>query len=121
MSMILLVDDTEPLRQLANRVLAKAGFQVVSAGDGEEALRLAKAPTDKPFDLLITDLNMPGMSGRALALELRRLQPDLRVLFMSGTEEAVDLTIMADGVRNWWLSKPFNPEELVNLVREALE
>lgn len=75
----------------------------------------------KLWDLLITDLTMPGMGTRDLALELRRHQADLRVLFMSVTEEAVDLAIMAEGVRDCWLSKPFNPEDLVNIVCETLE
>lgn len=120
MPTILLVDDTEPLRKLAQLVLARAGFTVIPAGDGEEALRLAKS-RPQPFDLLITDLTMPGIGGRQLAAELRRTHPALKVLFMSGTEESVDLTLIADGVRNWWLSKPFNPDDLVGMVKETIE
>ena len=116
---ILLVDDNESLRKLAHLVLTQVGLEIVQAEDGEVALQLARA-RGKPFDLLITDLTMPGIGGRQLAAELRGQSPSLKVLFMSGTEEAVDLTMMADGVRTWWLSKPFNPEELVGLVKETL-
>jgi DNA-binding response OmpR family regulator len=119
MATILLVDDTESLRKLAFLVLTRAGLDVVPAADGEEALQYLKS-RQMPFDLLITDLTMPGIGGRELAAEIRRLHPRQRVLFMSGTEEAVDMTVIVDGVRTWWLSKPFNPDELVALVQETL-
>jgi two-component system, cell cycle sensor histidine kinase and response regulator CckA len=116
---ILLVDDTESLRKLAALVLTRAGHHIVQAEDGESALLKAKE-RGRPFDLLVTDLTMPGLGGRELAAELRKLHPALKVVFMSGSEEAADLTMMADGVRTWWLSKPFNPEDLIGMARASL-
>jgi two-component system cell cycle sensor histidine kinase/response regulator CckA len=113
---ILLVDDTLSLLTLAKTILIKAGYRVLTAADGGEAIRVAKE-YGKPVDLLITDLTMPTMGGHELAKELRWMQPDVQVLFMSGDEDR-DLTSEADVSRAWMLPKPFTPEELETAVRK---
>ncbi len=80
---ILLVEDAEPLRKLARRFLETGGFRVMSAGSGEEALEVA-AGFGGIFDLLLTDVVMPGMNGRVLAEQLLPRQPGMKVLYMSG-------------------------------------
>ena len=119
-NLILLVDDTEPLRKLAEVVLRKAGYTVVAAGAGVEALTVAGDHAGE-LALLITDLTMPVLGGRELAAELRRAEHALPILFLSGTEESFDIMLKADGQRNWWLAKPFQPDELVAMVREILK
>src|SRR5260370_19156527 len=81
--MILLVEAADPLRKLAQAFLESNGFRVSSAPCGEAALEIA-ARHSGMFDLLLTDVVMPGMNGRVLAEELSRRQPDLKALFMSG-------------------------------------
>src|SRR5438094_3274783 len=80
---ILLVEDADPLRKLAQTFLESNGFHVLSAPSGEEALEVATRHAS-PFDLLLTDVVMPGMNGRVLAERLSARQPRLRVLYMSG-------------------------------------
>ena len=81
-SRILIVDDEEPLLQLVERVLRTAGYDTLLAHSGAEALELARA--GEAFDLLLTDLMMPGMSGEELARELHRQRPFLKVLYLTG-------------------------------------
>ncbi|HRX87179.1 MAG TPA: PAS domain S-box protein, partial [Phycisphaerae bacterium] len=80
---ILLCEDDESVRLLMEQLIAGAGYTVITAGNGEEALNLAKAQR-RPIDLLVTDVVMPGMHGRALAEKLRALRPALKVLYVSG-------------------------------------
>jgi len=117
---ILLVEDSEPLKKLAQTYLVASGFRVASAGSGEEALELA-ARTGETFDLLLTDVVMPGMNGRALAEHLLRRQPGMRVLYMSGY---TDSFIAGHGVLEpgtHLLHKPFTDEVLIAKVREVLD
>ena len=80
---ILVVEDEESVRDIVCRILVKAGYQVSSAGDPQQALKLCLEEL-LPIDALLTDVIMPGMSGTQLAAELRHSRPDLPVLFMSG-------------------------------------
>jgi CheY-like chemotaxis protein len=116
---VLVVEDEPPLRAVLERILRSAGYHVAGAGSGEEALRLcASAP--EPFDLLVTDMVMPGMTGRELAERLRARQPSQRVLFMSGYSlELLERRAGADV--GPLLLKPFTPEDLLAHVRSALE
>ena len=117
---ILLVEDAEPLRKLAQTFLEAGGFRVLSAGSGEEALEVA-ASFSGNFDLLLTDVVMPGMNGRVLAEQLLRRQPGLKVLYMSGY---TDSFIAGHGVLNpetHLLHKPFTEEVLIGKVREVLD
>lgn len=116
---ILLVEDADPLRKLAQSFLEANGFRVLSAPRGEEALEIA-ARHPGPIDLLLTDVVMPGMNGRALAEQLAVRQPGLSVLFMSGY---TDSFIAGHGVLESGtnlLHKPFTEEVLMEKVREVL-
>jgi two-component system, cell cycle sensor histidine kinase and response regulator CckA len=117
---ILLVEDAQPLRKLAQTFLDAAGFRVWSAGSGEEALDVA-ARSGVNFDLLLTDVVMPGMNGRALAEQLLPRQPAMRVLYMSGY---TDSFIAGHGVLEpgtYLVHKPFTEEELIGKAREVLD
>ncbi|HET7149844.1 MAG TPA: PAS domain S-box protein, partial [Candidatus Acidoferrum sp.] len=117
---ILLVEDSEPLKKLAQKYLEMGGFQVLSAGSGEEALEVA-ARHRGTFDLLLTDVVMPGMNGRVLAEQLMPRQPGMRVLYMSGY---TDSFIAGHGVLEpgtHLLHKPFTDEVLIRKVREVLD
>ena len=117
---ILLVEDAEPLRKLARRFLETGGFRVMSAGSGEEALEVA-AGFGGIFDLLLTDVVMPGMNGRVLAEQLLPRQPGMKVLYMSGY---TDSFIAGHGVLEigtHLLHKPFTDEVLIRKVREVLD
>jgi signal transduction histidine kinase len=117
---ILLVEDETGVRGLAEQVLADYGYRVLAASRGEEALRLA-AQSDGPLHLLLTDVVMPGMSGRELAERLHPSKPGLKVLYMSGyTDEAiVRHGVLEEGVE--FLQKPFTPQALARKVRQVLD
>ena len=117
---VLLVEDEETLRSLGVVVLESYGYNVLTAAEGQEALRLAQRHKGK-LDLLLTDVVMPGISGCELAATLRKRQPDLKVLFLSGyTEE----DIVSRGILNHgsaFLHKPFSPASLVAKIRQVLD
>jgi two-component system cell cycle sensor histidine kinase/response regulator CckA len=85
---VLLVDDDEPLRGATERLIAKAGYRVLTAGCGAEALRLAEEYAG-PIHCLVTDVMMPGMDGRLLAHRVLELRPETRVVFISGFADAL--------------------------------
>jgi PAS domain S-box-containing protein len=117
---ILLVEDDAALRKLAVRILEKAGYAVLAASEGAAALQAAAA--HKGFiDLLVTDMVMPGMSGRALADALKARRPRMRVLLMSGysDDERLRPDTLAGETR--FLQKPFTVEGLAAAVREVLD
>jgi PAS domain S-box-containing protein len=117
---ILLVEDASPLRKLAQTFLESAGFRVWSAASGEEALDVA-ARSGVNFDLLLTDVVMPGINGRALAEQLLPRQPGMRVLYVSGY---TDSFIAGHGVLDpgtYLVHKPFTEEELIQRAREVLD
>lgn len=117
---ILLVEDEEPLRALALRVLQRHGYRVLQAHNGNDALRIA-SEFDGPIDLVVTDVVMPGMGGRDLAERLAKLRPRSRLIYMSGY---TDDEIIRRGLLNptlALLAKPFSPNELVQTVRRVLD
>jgi nitrogen-specific signal transduction histidine kinase/CheY-like chemotaxis protein len=116
---ILLVEDDRGVRALARRVLELHGFRVLEADRGEDALQISERH-EGPIHLLLTDVIMPGMSGRALADRLGTGHPETRVLFMSGyTDEAiVHHGVLESGIA--FLQKPFTPDSLARKVRETL-
>ena len=117
---VLLVEDAEALRRLARSLLEQNGYVVLTAADGAEALRVAENMQGK-IHLLLTDVVMPGMNGRALADRLVRLREGLKVLYMSGyTYTAVaDHGVLEPGT--YLLQKPFTEETLLQKVREVLD
>jgi PAS domain S-box-containing protein len=117
---ILLAEDDGTLRALAAEALAKLGYTVLAAANGPEALATAAAHTG-PIHLLVTDVVMPGLSGRGVAQQLGEVRPDTRVLYISGyTDDAiVHHGMLAPGLS--FLQKPFTPAALARKVREVLE
>ena len=117
---ILVVEDEEGVRNVAKRALGAAGYMVLVAANGAEAL-LACQQHQGALALLITDVVMPGMSGRELADRLTVMRPGLRVLFMSGyTDDALaHHGVLDPGVE--LLEKPFNVGELLRKVRELID
>jgi CheY-like chemotaxis protein len=114
---ILVVDDDRLIRQMVSMVLAQEGFRVLTAESGAQAIEIWAA-THGEIDLLITDVRMPGMDGRALANRILAERPDLPVLLMSGFCDSDD-----DGAcgRFPLLAKPFPLTSLVTSVRDLLE
>ncbi|HEY0834044.1 MAG TPA: ATP-binding protein, partial [Azospirillum sp.] len=114
---VLLVEDEGQVRDFIRLTLEDMGMRVVTAADGPEALR-AFAEHGGAFDLLVTDLVMPKMSGAEMARTLRRESPDLPIVLISGyppeTESLDDL--LADTRRVIFLNKPINPDELADKV-----
>ncbi len=113
---ILLVEDESAVREYVARVLRGAGHRVVVANDGEAGLSVGTR-TAEPFDLLLSDVVMPGMGGLTLARELKARNPSIRVLLVSGyTEEASDAADAGFDL----LSKPFTADELLGRVQRAI-
>ena len=117
---ILLVDDENPVRAIAARILTKHGYEVVDAAGGEEALAVYRTMERIP-DLMLTDVAMPRMSGLELARRLPEERPPAPpVVFMSGYSGASVSTPEALERAAGFLQKPFNAEELLHRVGEAL-
>ncbi|MCL5742376.1 MAG: response regulator, partial [Acidobacteria bacterium] len=116
---ILLVEDEEAVRTLAIKILEKAGYRLLVAADPAEALRLVGSFSET-IDLMITDVIMPGMSGRDLARELETSRPSMQVLYISGyTDNAiVHHGVLEAGLH--FVQKPFTPQALTLKVREVL-
>jgi two-component system, cell cycle sensor histidine kinase and response regulator CckA len=117
---ILLVEDEAPVRAVTRQLLERNGYTVLEAADGPAALALVNGGIGERVDLLLTDVIMPGMSGRELAKELIAGRPGLRVLFMSGY---ADDAVVRHGM--WephlaYLEKPFRPLALLRKMREVL-
>jgi PAS domain S-box-containing protein len=116
---ILLVEDEKELRTLLAETLTGLGYTVLQAGDGEEAIELAKSALPA-IDMLITDMVMPKMNGRELSKSLRARRPGLPVLFISGYSDVIPTEEEFFNVTTQFLQKPFNPESLGHRVRELL-
>jgi two-component system cell cycle sensor histidine kinase/response regulator CckA len=117
---VLLVEDEDGVRGLTRHVLQRAGYVVLEAANGRDAVRAAQGHAG-PLHLLVTDVVMPGMSGREVADAVRPLHPGVRVLFTSGyTDDAV----VRAGVREAevaFLQKPYTPSALTAKVRAVLD
>jgi two-component system cell cycle sensor histidine kinase/response regulator CckA len=114
---ILLVEDEDTVRAVAERALTRQGYSVVTATDGDEGLEAAKA--DAGFDLVVSDVVMPGMDGPAMAREIRKFAPELPVLFMSGyAEEQLRREIDIEAMH--FIAKPFSVQQIAAKVGQVL-
>ena len=115
---LLVVDDEPAIRSVAHRVLTTAGYQVVMASNGDEAVRLLRDP-DLSLDMVLTDIVMPGMTGAAFTAQVRALRPGLPILFMSGYDRP---DIAAGGIDPFApiISKPFSRPALLAKVSQIL-
>jgi CheY-like chemotaxis protein len=115
---ILLIDDNDTFRSIARRMLVNAGYEVHEAANGETALA---AYRQQRFDLVITDIVMPDMEGLEAIMKLRRQNPDVKIIAMSGADSAGAYLDSAKifGARRM-LSKPFTQGELLTAVSEVL-
>jgi two-component system response regulator AtoC len=115
---VLIVDDEPSMRHMLSVILHDHGYEPRAVASADEAL---KEIASRAYDLVLSDVRMPGMDGIALLRELQRLQPDLTVIVMSayGSQEAA-LEAMKAGAYDY-LSKPFRPDEVVLVLRKAEE
>ncbi|HEY6813920.1 MAG TPA: response regulator, partial [Croceibacterium sp.] len=114
---ILLVEDEDMVRAVAERALARQGYTVVTAADGDEGVEAVRNNPD--FDLIVSDVVMPSMDGPAMAREIRQLAPGMPVLFMSGyAEEQLRREIDIEGMH--FIPKPFSVQQIAAKVGEVL-
>ena len=114
---ILLVEDEDMVRAVAERALTRQGYAVVTASDGDEGLEAMRQNPD--FDIVVTDVVMPAMDGPAMAREIREMTPGIPVLFMSGyAEEQLRKGIDLEGM--YFIAKPFSVAQIAAKVGEVL-
>jgi PAS domain S-box-containing protein len=117
---ILIADDEAALREVTQRILSRNGYTVLSAFSGAQAIELAASHVG-PIDLVLTDVIMPGMQGPTVAKEVRKLRPDIRVLFMSGHAQPVLEAEAVLGTEFLMVEKPFDEAKLLHSVRQVLD
>jgi len=115
MPSVLVVDDEHALLQFVSMVLQQSGYSVLTASNGVEGLMVYSSYHAK-VDLVLTDVQMPGMNGVEMAKRLRSLNPEIRILLMSGY--VPDDVEVPQGLR--LLNKPFRPHTLMEAVKEML-
>jgi len=120
METVLVAEDEAAVRGLVRVVLESAGYFVLEACDGREALDVARDHEGR-VDLLVTDVIMPGMNGRDLSRALRQDRPDIRVLFTSGYTDSVVVQAGLLSPATSFLQKPFAPATLLEVIRDLLD
>lgn len=117
---ILLVEDEDMVRDMAVRILKEKGYKVLASARGEEAMTLSKQYRG-PIQMMITDIVMPGISGKKLVQEIKKSRPGLKVLYISGyTDEIISQQGLLDKHIEF-LQKPFLPEKLLSTLRNILD
>jgi len=117
MGNVLTVDDSEPMRKLVGMVLANDGHQVTTACNGAEALLRMN---EQQFDLMVTDINMPVLSGAQLIAQVRENNIDLPILVLT-TENQKSMFAAGKAIgANGWVQKPFQPKQFSDMVRRLL-
>ncbi|MBN2369011.1 MAG: response regulator [Vicinamibacteria bacterium] len=114
---MLLADDDAQLREYAIRVLSAAGFEIMAAADGEEALAFYR--DYGPFDVLLLDEDMPRRNGRSLLASIRETGDDVPAVIWSGDPDLTDSEIAALHVATL-LRKPISPSALISALRDAI-
>jgi CheY-like chemotaxis protein len=117
---ILLVEDEQVVRDLVAQVLQSAGYTVLEATSGEQALQMSSAHRG-PIHLLLADVVLPGLSGPEVAAQLAATRPDMRVIYMSGYAPEIIVRYGISEKHRLFLQKPFTPATLLAHVREALD
>ena len=116
---VLAVDDSASMRQMIKMTLAGAGYNVIEANDGNHGLSTARAST---VDIVLTDLNMPGMDGVALIKELRKLHAYNGIpILMVTTESDAEKKAQAKAAgATGWITKPFQPDQLLSVMKKVM-
>jgi signal transduction histidine kinase/ligand-binding sensor domain-containing protein/ActR/RegA family two-component response regulator len=117
---VLLVEDEDAVRRLASRVLERAGYVVLTAASADAAMEVASS-FDGRIDLLLTDVVMPGRSGRELAEQLMPMHAGMRLLYASGYTEDAIIRHGVSSQQTAFLEKPFTPNALLRKVRQVLD
>jgi CheY-like chemotaxis protein len=117
---ILLVDDEAALAYVETEILGRLGYEVTGMSNAVEALKTFRRELGK-FDLLITDLTMPQMTGIQLAEEVRRIKPGMPIIFCSGFSAAVTLEQIKDFGSDNFIMKPFNKRDLAKIIRKVFD
>lgn len=117
---VMVVDDEEPVRMVAEDILSTLGYRVILAEDGEEAVRIFQE-RPQSIDLVMMDMAMPKLNGKAAAKAMRMLRPDLKVLFSSGYNDSSHLEILSESGFHHFLPKPFSMLDLQGAVRKTLD
>ncbi len=117
---ILFVDDNEDIAMVAKLLLQRFGYTVVTYLSGVEALKTFKLTPDK-FDLVISDIGMPGMNGYELIAEIRRIRQNIPILLCSGSDEIDMVNNVKQCVAEGFLLKPFTMQELSRMTRSVLD
>jgi PAS domain S-box-containing protein len=119
--LILIAEDEPAVRQMITKVISDAGYTVIEAFNGEEALRKCELHGFGNIDLLITDMIMPQMGGRELSEHVRRKNPRIRILFISGYTDDSMIRKRIEEPGAAFLQKPFTPASLVQKIRQLLD
>jgi len=116
---ILLVEDEYMVRELVSTALKKVGYHVIEASNGDEAKEKMKTFGDS-IDLVLTDIVMPGLTGKQLVDELSKIQANFKSLYMSGYPN--DIIVQKDTLDKdaQFIQKPFSPVSLINKVKDIL-
>jgi len=114
---LLVVDDEPPILKLVTRILATENYDIIAAESGDVAAQMVSRPDYPGIDLLVTDLMMPGMTGRDLAVIVRGKYPKTRVLYVTGFADTLfkDLTELGEGES--FIEKPFGTDGLLEATR----
>jgi DNA-binding response OmpR family regulator len=115
---VLVAEDDPTVQEVARRALEQAGYRVLTAASGREALHAVETDT-QGIDALLTDLAMPGMTGPELSAQARVIRPSLRVLFVSGFADEATMEGL-ERAGDPLLMKPYSPSELAARMRELL-
>lgn len=118
MSKILAVDDSVPMRQMVEQTLKSGGHEAVLAIDGADAMAKFKA---EQFDLVITDINMPGLDGYGLTRAIRAVDQKIPILALTTEGEQAKRKSGEEAGVDGWIVKPFRPAQFLAIVKQILE